>query len=112
MQGPRSIRSRSPDLRIVTSMKRTVGAFAPATNVSTVVNIYSRRYSAAMAVHPDPEVRFLQAIADPVRLSIIRQMASCDDAVCACDFVEVLHREPADDQPPLKVLREAGVVAE
>ena len=64
-----------------------------------------------MAVHPDPEVRFLQAIADPVRLSIIRQMASCDDAVCACDFVECCTVSQPTISHHLKVLREAGVVA-
>jgi len=53
----------------------------------------------------DPDVELLQAIADPVRLSILRQLASSPGSVCACDFTEcctVSHH--------LKVLREAGAV--
>ena len=53
----------------------------------------------------DPDVELLQAIADPVRLSILRQLATSPGSVCACDFTEcctVSHH--------LKVLREAGVV--
>ena len=57
-----------------------------------------------MTVAADPDVRFLQALADPVRLSIVRQIASCGDAVCACDFVE----RPLFDA--MRMLREAGVV--
>ena len=33
----------------------------------------------------DPTVRLLQALADPARLSIVRQLASEGD-VCACDL--------------------------
>jgi ArsR family transcriptional regulator len=64
-----------------------------------------------MAVQIDPEVRFLQALADPVRLSIIRQIASCNDAVCACDFVECCTVSQPTISHHLKVLREAGVVS-
>lgn len=64
----------------------------------------------AMAASSDPDVRFLQALADPVRLSIIRQMASCVDGVCACDFVECCTVSQPTISHHLKVLREAGVV--
>jgi DNA-binding transcriptional ArsR family regulator len=64
-----------------------------------------------MALPLDPEVRFLQALADPVRLSIIRQIAACDDAVCACDFTECCTVSQPTISHHLKVLREAGVVA-
>lgn len=63
-----------------------------------------------MSVNADPEVRFLQALADPVRLSIIRQIAACDDSVCACDFVECCTVSQPTISHHLKVLREAGVV--
>ena len=63
-----------------------------------------------MAIAADPDVRFLQALADPVRHSIVRQIASCDDAVCACDFVECCTVSQPTISHHLKVLREAGVV--
>jgi ArsR family transcriptional regulator len=63
-----------------------------------------------MAISADPEVRFLQALADPVRLSIIRQIVACDDSVCACDFVECCTVSQPTISHHLKVLREAGVV--
>jgi ArsR family transcriptional regulator len=64
-----------------------------------------------MAVQLDPDVRFLQALADPVRLSIIRQIAACDDSVCACDFVECCTVGQPTISHHLKVLREAGLIA-
>jgi ArsR family transcriptional regulator len=64
----------------------------------------------AVAISADPEVRFLQALADPVRLSIIRQIVACDDSVCACDFVECCTVSQPTISHHLKVLREAGVV--
>jgi ArsR family transcriptional regulator len=63
-----------------------------------------------VTVAADPDVRFLQALADPVRLSIVRQIASCGDAVCACDFVECCTVSQPTVSHHLKVLREAGVV--
>ncbi|HEY7463595.1 MAG TPA: metalloregulator ArsR/SmtB family transcription factor [Candidatus Limnocylindria bacterium] len=64
-----------------------------------------------MTVQTDPDVRFLQALADPVRLSIVRQIAGCDAAVCACDFVECCTVSQPTISHHLKVLREAGVVS-
>jgi len=58
----------------------------------------------------DPEVQLLQAMADPVRLSIVRQLAATDDAVCACDFPECCTVSQPTVSHHLKVLREAGVV--
>ena len=55
----------------------------------------------------DPDVRLLQAAADPTRLAILRQL-SAEGPTCACDFS---HRSDIS-QPTishhLKVLREAG----
>jgi DNA-binding transcriptional ArsR family regulator len=58
----------------------------------------------------DPEILLLQAMADPVRLSIVRQLAASDDAVCACDFTECCTVSQPTVSHHLKVLREAGVV--
>ena len=75
-----------------------------------LVNIGSCRYITDVAISTDPDVRFLQALADPVRLSIIRQIAACADGVCACDFVECCAVSQPTISHHLKVLREAGVL--
>jgi ArsR family transcriptional regulator, arsenate/arsenite/antimonite-responsive transcriptional repressor len=72
--------------------------------------MYVDRYSAAMATNANSEIRFLQALADPVRLSIVRQIATCDDGVCACDFLECCDVSQPTISHHLRVLREAGVV--
>ncbi len=60
----------------------------------------------------DPDVELLQAIADPVRLAIVRQLAADADAeaVCACDFTECCSVSQPTVSHHLRVLREAGVV--
>ena len=58
----------------------------------------------------DPDVQLLQAIADPVRLSIVRQLASGPDATCACDFTECCAVSQPTVSHHLRTLREAGVV--
>ena len=57
----------------------------------------------------DPDVQLLSALADPVRLSIVRQLAVAAD-VCACDFTECCTVSQPTISHHLKVLREAGVV--
>lgn len=57
----------------------------------------------------DPDVRLLSALADPVRLSFVRQLAECA-AVCACDFSECCTVSQPTISHHLKVLRDAGVV--
>ena len=57
----------------------------------------------------NPEVQLLQAMADPVRLSIVRQLAAAND-VCACDFTECCTVRQPTVSHHLKVLRDAGVV--
>ncbi len=57
----------------------------------------------------DPDVRLLTALADPVRLSIVRQLSACD-GICACDFTESVDVSQPTISHHLKVLREAGVV--
>ena len=58
----------------------------------------------------DPDVELLQAIADPVRLAIVRQLAAEREAVCACDFTECCDVSQPTVSHHLRVLREAGVV--
>ena len=57
----------------------------------------------------DPDVRLLAALADPVRLSFVRQLAGTD-CVCACDFSECCSVSQPTISHHLKVLRDAGVV--
>jgi ArsR family transcriptional regulator, arsenate/arsenite/antimonite-responsive transcriptional repressor len=55
----------------------------------------------------DPDVRLLQAAADPTRLAILRQLS--DEAeVCACDFTACCDVSQPTVSHHLKVLREAG----
>jgi DNA-binding transcriptional ArsR family regulator len=58
---------------------------------------------------PDPDLTFLTALADPVRLSFVRQLATAND-VCACDFSECCSVSQPTISHHLKVLRQAGVV--
>lgn len=62
-----------------------------------------------MSRSTDPDVRLLAALADPVRLSIVRQLA-VGDAICACDFTESCGVTQPTVSHHLKVLREAGIV--
>jgi arsenate reductase len=57
----------------------------------------------------DPDVRLLAALADDVRLSIVRRLAACD-GICACDFTEFTYVSQPTVSHHLRVLREAGVV--
>ena len=60
-------------------------------------------------VKSDPDVRLLSALADPVRLAIVRQLGETD-CVCACDFTECCDVSQPTISHHLRVLREAGVV--
>ncbi|MGH2444462.1 MAG: ArsR/SmtB family transcription factor [Candidatus Limnocylindria bacterium] len=57
----------------------------------------------------DPDIALLAALADPVRLSFVRQLAE-NDGVCACDFSECCTVSQPTISHHLKVLRAAGVV--
>jgi ArsR family transcriptional regulator len=57
----------------------------------------------------DQDVRLLQALADPTRLAIVRQL-SVEGAVCACDFTACCGVSQPTVSHHLKVLREAGVI--
>jgi ArsR family transcriptional regulator len=57
----------------------------------------------------DADVRLLAALADPVRLSIVRQLSLCDE-VCVCDLdAGATVRQPTVSHH-LRVLREAGII--
>ncbi len=58
----------------------------------------------------DPDVRLLQAAADPTRLAILRQLSS-QGAVCACDFTACCEVAQPTVSHHLKVLRESGWVS-
>ncbi len=58
----------------------------------------------------DPDVKLLAALADPVRLSIVRQLAE-NAGICACDFTECCDVSQPTISHHLKVLREAGVLS-
>lgn len=55
----------------------------------------------------DPDVRLLQAAADPTRLAILRQLSESAE-VCACDFTACCDVSQPTVSHHLKVLREAG----
>lgn len=57
----------------------------------------------------DPDVRLFQALADPTRLAIVRELAGASE-VCACDFSSCCDVQQPTVSHHLKVLREAGVV--
>ena len=56
------------------------------------------------------DVKILQAIAEPTRLEIVRQLASSGE-ICACDFTDCCGVSQPTVSHHLKVLREAGVVS-
>ena len=57
----------------------------------------------------DPDVTLFQALADPTRLAIVRELAGAPE-VCACDFSSCCDVRQPTVSHHLKVLREAGVV--
>jgi ArsR family transcriptional regulator, arsenate/arsenite/antimonite-responsive transcriptional repressor len=75
-----------------------------------LVNIDVRRYHGRMKRTLDPDVRLLQALADPVRLAIVRQLAEMPE-VCACDFTSCCDVRQPTVSHHLRILREAGIVS-
>lgn len=63
-----------------------------------------------MARSADPDIQLLAALADPVRLDIVRQLAS-DNEVCACNLDACRTVRQPTVSHHLRVLRQAGVVA-
>jgi ArsR family transcriptional regulator len=57
----------------------------------------------------DPDVRLLAALADPIRLRIVRQLADAG-SVCVCDLDACQSVSQPTVSHHLRILREAGVV--
>jgi len=78
-----------------------------------LVNIDNRRYNRPVtrtrSTQTDPEVRLFQALADPTRLAILRELAGAPE-VCACDFTSCCDVQQPTVSHHLRVLREAGIV--
>jgi ArsR family transcriptional regulator len=77
--------------------------------LSTLVNIETGRYSTGMSRLIDPDVRLLAALADPVRLEIVRELAGSSET-SACDLTSCCTVRQPTVSHHLRVLREAGVV--
>jgi ArsR family transcriptional regulator len=77
--------------------------------VLMLVNIEVGRYTERMVKTSDPDVRLLDALADPARLAIVRQLAA-EESVCACDFTACGDLAQPTVSHHLRVLREAGVI--
>jgi ArsR family transcriptional regulator, arsenate/arsenite/antimonite-responsive transcriptional repressor len=74
-----------------------------------LVNIERIRYGYSVKRPTDPDIKLLQAVADPTRLAILNQLSS-DGAVCACDFTACCAVHQPTVSHHLRVLREAGWV--
>jgi ArsR family transcriptional regulator len=57
----------------------------------------------------DPDVQLFQALADPTRLAILRELAGAPE-VCACDFTDCCDVQQPTVSHHLRVLREAGII--
>lgn len=62
-----------------------------------------------MTTPTDPDIRLLAALADPVRLEIVRELAGSTE-VCACDLTSCCTVRQPTVSHHLRVLREAGAV--
>lgn len=64
---------------------------------------------APMSRTTDPDALLLQALADPTRLAIVRQL-SAERETCACDLTVCIDLAQPTVSHHLRVLREAGLV--
>jgi ArsR family transcriptional regulator len=64
----------------------------------------------AMTRTTDPDAQLLQALADPTRLAIVRQL-SAERETCACDLTVGIDLAQPTVSHHLRVLREAGLVS-
>jgi ArsR family transcriptional regulator len=80
----------------------------PASCIPPIDNIDVGRYAEGMAKIDDPDIHLLQALADPTRLAIVRQLAR-DGEVCACDLTNCCQVGQPTVSHHLKVLRESGL---
>lgn len=54
--------------------------------------------------------RVFAALGDPVRLRLYTMIASADDEVCACSFVDAVGRSQPTVSHHLKILRDSGLI--
>jgi ArsR family transcriptional regulator len=57
----------------------------------------------------DPDVQLLQALGDPTRLAIVRELIGSSQ-VCACDFTSCCDVRQPTVSHHLRILRDAGVI--
>src|SRR5438128_12183685 len=57
----------------------------------------------------EPDIKLLQALADPTRLAIVRELGGAAE-VCACDFTDCCDVRQPTVSHHLRVLREAGII--
>jgi ArsR family transcriptional regulator len=57
----------------------------------------------------DPDVQLLQALGDPTRLAIVRELIGTNQ-VCACDFTSCCDVRQPTISHHLRTLRDAGVI--
>jgi DNA-binding transcriptional ArsR family regulator len=57
----------------------------------------------------DPDVQLLQALGDPTRLAIVRELIGTSQ-VCACDFTSCCDVRQPTVSHHLRILRDAGVI--
>jgi ArsR family transcriptional regulator len=57
----------------------------------------------------DPDVQLLQALGDPARLAIVRELVGTSQ-VCACDFTSCCDVRQPTVSHHLRILRDAGVI--
>jgi ArsR family transcriptional regulator, arsenate/arsenite/antimonite-responsive transcriptional repressor len=78
-----------------------------------LVNIDVDRYHAVMARRNaslvDPDVQLFQALGDPTRLAIVRELIGTSQ-VCACDFTSCCDVRQPTVSHHLRILRDAGVI--
>jgi ArsR family transcriptional regulator len=78
--------------------------------VFILVKIDICQYSDPVKRQTDPDVRLLQAAADPTRLGILRELSGGAE-ICACDFAVCGEVSQPTVSHHLKVLRDAGWIA-
>ena len=57
----------------------------------------------------DPDIQLLQALGDPTRLAIVRELVGTSQ-VCACDFTSCCDVGQPTVSHHLRILRDAGVI--
>lgn len=62
------------------------------------------------SIHIQPQEIF-QALADPIRIRIVRLLAETDEEACVCELVDSLQEPQYKLSRHLKILRQAGLLS-